>query len=113
MQHHCGRVFWNKSLVAAGSERRERSCVDPRGDPTHADKQKMKRLIWDCQKDIAAYVTPQSGIGQDKPLQMLTSRLDGGQAERAWATIGTTGGRTTMMVKTRRRNPRASDSETA
>lgn len=29
MQHHCGRVFWNKSLVAAGSERRERSCVDP------------------------------------------------------------------------------------
>ncbi|MDW9477875.1 hypothetical protein GOB36_01940 [Sinorhizobium meliloti] len=37
----------------------------------------MKRLIWDCQKDIAAYVTPQSGIGQDEPLQMLTSRLDG------------------------------------
>lgn len=30
-----------------------------RGDPTHADKQKMKRLTWDCQKDVAAYVTPQ------------------------------------------------------
>lgn len=73
----------------------------------------MKRLIWDCQKDIAAYVTPQSGIGEDEPLQMQTSPLDGGQAKRAWATIGTAGGRTTMMVKMRRRNPRASDSETA
>ncbi|WP_411431396.1 hypothetical protein [Sinorhizobium meliloti] len=73
----------------------------------------MKRLIWDCEKDIAAYVTPQCGIAEDEPLQMLTSPLDGGQAKRAWATIGTAGGRTTMMVKMRRRNPRASDSETA
>jgi hypothetical protein len=48
-----------------------------------ADAQKMKKLIWDCQKDIAAYLPPTSGISEDELLQMLISRLDGSQAREA------------------------------
>jgi hypothetical protein len=48
-----------------------------------ADKEKMKQLIWDCQKDIAAYLPPESGISEHELLQMLISRLDGSQAKEA------------------------------
>jgi len=48
-----------------------------------ADKEKMKQLIWDCQKDIAAYLPPESGISEHELLQMLIARLDGRQAKEA------------------------------
>ncbi|MCO5962389.1 hypothetical protein [Sinorhizobium meliloti] len=47
-----------------------------------ADKEKMKQLIWDCQKDIAAYLPPESGISEHELLQSLTARL-GSQAKEA------------------------------
>ncbi|RVH37680.1 hypothetical protein [Sinorhizobium meliloti] len=48
-----------------------------------ADKEKMKQLIWDCQKDIAAYLPPESGISEQQLLQKLMTRLDGRQAREA------------------------------
>ncbi len=113
MQHHCGKVFWNKSLVAAALERRERSCVDPPTNPTHADKQKMKRLIWDCQKDIAAYVTPQMRNcgGRAAPDANLPARRWSGEEGvgddwHGWWPDDNDGEDATA-------EPRASDSETA
>ncbi|MFQ6242675.1 hypothetical protein [Sinorhizobium meliloti] len=63
-----------------------------------ADKEKMKQLIWDCQKDIAAYLPPASGISEHQLVKMLIARLDGSQAKEALATIGKAGGRMTMMA---------------
>lgn len=60
----------------------------------------MKGLIWDCRKDIGAHVTLETRFTEHELRQMLVAQLDGSQAK-------------TMMVKMRRRNPRASDSETA
>ncbi|MDK1386395.1 hypothetical protein QN224_13345 [Sinorhizobium sp. 8-89] len=48
-----------------------------------ADKEKMKKLIWDCQKDIAEYLPPESGITEHQLLQRLMTRLDGQQAKEA------------------------------
>ncbi|MDW9908876.1 hypothetical protein GOB14_11860 [Sinorhizobium meliloti] len=48
-----------------------------------ADREKMKKLIWDCQQDIAAYLPPESGISEQELLQMLIARLDGSQAKEA------------------------------
>ncbi|MBB4185810.1 hypothetical protein GGE07_002460 [Sinorhizobium terangae] len=48
-----------------------------------ADALKMKKLIWDCQKDIAAYLPPESGITEHQLLQRLMTRLDGQQAKEA------------------------------
>ncbi|MDX0059781.1 hypothetical protein [Sinorhizobium medicae] len=48
-----------------------------------ADKGKMKKLIWDCQKDIATYLPPASGISEHQLLQMLIARLYGSQAKEA------------------------------
>ena len=43
----------------------------------------MKQLIWDCQKDIAAYLPDESGISEHELVQMLIARLDGSQAKEA------------------------------
>ncbi|MDW9634592.1 hypothetical protein GYB73_01095 [Sinorhizobium meliloti] len=51
------------------------------------DKEKMKQLIWDCQKDIAEYLPPESGISEHELLQSLIARLDGSQAKEALATF--------------------------
>ncbi len=48
-----------------------------------AGKEKMKQLIWDCQKDIAADRPPESGISEHELLQMLIARLHGRQAKEA------------------------------
>jgi hypothetical protein len=48
-----------------------------------ADALKMKQLIWDCQKDIAAYLPDESGISEHELVQMLIARLDGSQAKEA------------------------------
>ncbi|AEG56173.1 hypothetical protein [Sinorhizobium meliloti] len=48
-----------------------------------AGKEKMKQLIWDCQKDIAADPPPESGISEHELLQMLIARLHGRQAKEA------------------------------
>ncbi|YCI06356.1 hypothetical protein M1D34_30610 (plasmid) [Ensifer sp. D2-11] len=48
-----------------------------------ADALKMKQLIWDCQKDIAAYLPPASGISEHELVKMLIARLDGRQAKEA------------------------------
>ncbi|MDW9689170.1 hypothetical protein GHL01_04040 [Sinorhizobium meliloti] len=48
-----------------------------------ADKEKMKQLIWDCQKEIAAYLPDESGITEHELLQSLIARLDGRQARDA------------------------------
>lgn len=42
-----------------------------------ADAQKMKKLIEDCERDIAACLHPESGIPESHLLQQLLSRLDG------------------------------------
>lgn len=48
-----------------------------------ADALKMKQLISDCQKNIAAYLPPDSGISEHELLQMLIARIDGSQAKEA------------------------------
>lgn len=48
-----------------------------------ADAQKMKKLIEDCERDIAACLHPESGIPETHLLQQLLSRLDGQQAKEA------------------------------
>ncbi|APG93114.1 hypothetical protein [Sinorhizobium americanum] len=48
-----------------------------------ADPQKMKKLIEDCQRDIAAFLPPESGITEHQLLQRLLTRLDGQQAKDA------------------------------
>ncbi|MCK3784944.1 hypothetical protein KEM44_04930 (plasmid) [Sinorhizobium meliloti] len=48
-----------------------------------ADAQKMKKLIEDCERDIAACLHPESGIPERHLLQQLLSRLDGQQAKEA------------------------------
>ncbi|WP_373413726.1 hypothetical protein [Ensifer aridi] len=48
-----------------------------------ADKVRMQKLIEDCQKDIAAYLPPESGITDYELLQRLITRLDGRQAKDA------------------------------
>ncbi|QQF02421.1 hypothetical protein [Sinorhizobium meliloti] len=50
-----------------------------------ADALKMKQLISDCQKDVAAYLPNESGITEHELLQMLIARLDGSQAKEALA----------------------------
>ena len=54
----------------------------------------MKQLIWDCQKDIAAYHPPESGISEHELVKMLMARLDGRPTKEAWETIGRAGART-------------------
>lgn len=48
-----------------------------------ADAQKMKKLIWDCQKDIAEYLPDESGISEHQLMQMLIALLGGSQAKEA------------------------------
>jgi hypothetical protein len=48
-----------------------------------ADKERMKQPIWNCQKDIAAYLPPESGVTEHQLLQRLMTRLDGCQAKEA------------------------------
>ncbi|MGZ2438221.1 hypothetical protein [Sinorhizobium medicae] len=48
-----------------------------------ADAQKMKKLIEDCEGNIAACLHPESGIPETHLLQQLLSRLDGQQAKEA------------------------------
>lgn len=57
-----------------------------------ADAQKMKKLIEDCERDIAACLHPESGIPETHLLQQLLSRLDGQQAKKRWETTGKDGG---------------------
>ena len=49
----------------------------------HGRRTEMKQLIWDCQKDIAAYLPDESGISEHELVQMLIARLDGSQAKEA------------------------------
>ena len=42
-----------------------------------ADAQKMKKLTWDCQKDIAEYLPDESGISEHQLLPMLIALLGG------------------------------------
>ncbi|WEX91454.1 hypothetical protein PZN02_006239 (plasmid) [Sinorhizobium garamanticum] len=44
-----------------------------------ADFAKMKRLIRDCQKDIAEYLPPESDITEHQVVQRLINRLEGPQ----------------------------------
>ncbi|MQV98069.1 hypothetical protein GHK46_12080 [Sinorhizobium medicae] len=46
-----------------------------------ADKEKMKQLIWNSQKDIAAYLPPESSISEHELLQKLNARPGGRQAK--------------------------------
>ncbi|MBP1884322.1 hypothetical protein [Sinorhizobium mexicanum] len=48
-----------------------------------ADADKMKRLIEDCRKDIAAYLPPDSALAPEELLNRLLCRLDGRQAKEA------------------------------
>jgi hypothetical protein len=48
-----------------------------------ADAQKMKMLFEDCQREIAAFLPPYSGITEHQLLQRLMTRLDGCQAKDA------------------------------
>ncbi|MQW72417.1 hypothetical protein GHK50_24910 [Sinorhizobium medicae] len=48
-----------------------------------ADKEKMKQLIWDCQKAIATYLPRESGLTEHELLQLLIARLYGSQAKEA------------------------------
>ncbi|MCA1408521.1 hypothetical protein I6F26_30185 [Ensifer sp. IC3342] len=48
-----------------------------------ADANKMKTLIEDCQRDIAAYLPPDSAIAPEELLNRLIARLDGRQAKEA------------------------------
>lgn len=43
--------------------------------PIVADKEKMKKLIWDSQEDIAEYLPPESGVSDRELLQKLITRL--------------------------------------
>lgn len=47
-----------------------------------ADALKMKKLIWDCQKDIAAYLPDESGISEHELVQMLIARLEGARRRK-------------------------------
>lgn len=57
-----------------------------------ADAQKMKKLIEDCERDIAACLHPESGIPERHLLQQLLSRLDGNKQKKRWETTGKDGG---------------------
>ncbi|MBB4184264.1 hypothetical protein GGE07_000890 [Sinorhizobium terangae] len=72
------------------------------------DAPKMKKLIWDCQKEIAEYLPPESGISEHQLLQRLLTRLDGQQAKEALGDYWQGRGRVTMMVG--RAGPRSSRS---
>lgn len=48
-----------------------------------ADALKMKKLIEDCQRDIAEYLPSESGVTEHQLLQRLMFRLDGPQAKDA------------------------------
>lgn len=48
-----------------------------------ADKEKMRKLIEDCQRDFAEYISPESGITEHQVLHRLMARLDGQQAKEA------------------------------
>ncbi|AAK64894.1 hypothetical protein CDO30_20565 (plasmid) [Sinorhizobium meliloti] len=50
---------------------------------TEMSSEKMRKLIQDYQRDIAAYLAPESGISERQLLQQLASRLDGQQAQDA------------------------------
>ena len=53
-----------------------------RGDH-HGRQREDEAAIWDCQKDIAAYLPDESGISEHELVQMLIARLDGSQAKEA------------------------------
>ena len=44
---------------------------------------KMRKLIKDCQKDLAEYLPPDSGITEKQIINRLLGRLDGPQAREA------------------------------
>ncbi|MDW9634978.1 hypothetical protein GYB73_03110 [Sinorhizobium meliloti] len=50
-------------------------------------KEKMKQLIWDCQKEIAADRPPESGISEHELLQMLIARLHDARRRKRWVMI--------------------------
>ncbi|MBL3684533.1 hypothetical protein F2981_16615 [Sinorhizobium meliloti] len=43
----------------------------------------MKQLIWDCQKDIAAYLPTRAAFRSTSCSKRLSARLDGRQAKEA------------------------------
>ncbi|WP_234825937.1 hypothetical protein [Sinorhizobium meliloti] len=53
-----------------------------------ADKEKMKHLIWDCQKGIAAYLLPESGISEHELPQMLNTVATVARQRKCLATAG-------------------------
>ncbi|ATA95709.1 hypothetical protein BWO90_04620 (plasmid) [Sinorhizobium meliloti] len=63
--------------------RAHRQAYRPAQGGIMADAQKMKKLIEDCERDIAACLHPESGIPETHLLQQLLSRLDGQQAKEA------------------------------
>jgi hypothetical protein len=44
---------------------------------------KLERLVKDCQRDLAKYLVPDSGISDRQVINMLLHRLDGPQAREA------------------------------
>ncbi|MDW9598178.1 hypothetical protein GOA86_07240 [Sinorhizobium meliloti] len=63
-----------------------------------ADKEKMKQLIWDCQKDIAEYLPPESGISEHDCFRASSPASMAARLRKRWATIGRDGGRMMMMA---------------
>lgn len=45
--------------------------------------EKLRRLVMDCQKDLAQYLPPDSGVTKDEIISRLLARLDGTQAREA------------------------------
>lgn len=45
--------------------------------------EKLIRLVKDCQKDLAQYLPPDSGVTKDEVIARLLERLDGPQAREA------------------------------
>ncbi|MHC2486274.1 hypothetical protein ACVII0_000066 [Sinorhizobium meliloti] len=53
-----------------------------------ADKEKLKQLIWDCQKDIAVYLPPESGISEHKLLRCSSRVSTVARQRQCLATTG-------------------------
>ncbi|AEG06506.1 hypothetical protein [Sinorhizobium meliloti] len=51
-----------------------------------AEKEKMKQLIWDGQKDIAEYLPAESGISEHKLLRCSSPPSMTDRRRRRWAT---------------------------
>jgi len=53
-----------------------------------ADKEKLKQLIWDCQKDIAVYLPPEGGISEHELLRCSSRVSTVARQRQCLATTG-------------------------